>query len=77
MEFSEKQLEALMSLCNQRELGDPVRDALRLYNNGGWSQAFSARRCGVRENTLSAALVRLRRSHKIIMEGYGNYILDE
>lgn len=74
MDFSERQLEALLALHSKREIGEPVRQAIRDHNNGGWNQAEAARRNRVRPNTLSEALRKLRRAHAIILKGYTNYL---
>lgn len=74
--FSEKQLEALLALHSEREISKPVRRAVRLHNNGGWSQSGAGRVADVRAASVSEAFRKLKRAHEIIMSGYSNYIDD-
>lgn len=77
MEFSERQLEALLELHSRREISEPVRRAIRDHNNGGWNQTEAARRNKVRANTVSEAMKKLKRAHAIILRGYTNYLPEE
>ncbi len=74
--FSEKQLEGLFNIYSERELSQPVREAVRMHVNNAWSVSSAARKHKVRRQTVSDALARLEATHKIIMKAYANMIID-
>lgn len=59
-----------------RQMSEKVKQAVRLYNNGGWSMRLAGKMAGVSANAVCNAMTKLKRNHLVILQAYTNLIAD-